>query len=161
MPLAPSPCAHVPTLAVGAFPLVADGAAGVEDAGHGQQQRKAHYRAIGGEQVVGCNLQVVDGFRLAGEPLVLMFFAGKGAQRCQGLIHLVECVHASPWRHGRRPPAPPSPPGSSPAVSPYRWPSPASRHHACLCRKSRPLGHPLLRRPPLRSFSPRTFGRPP
>jgi hypothetical protein len=24
---------------------------------------------------------------------------------------------------------PPSPPGSSPAVSPYRWPSPASRHH--------------------------------
>ena len=33
-----------------------------------------------------------------------------------------------------------------PAVSPYRWPSPASRHHACLCRKSRPLGHPPPRR---------------
>ena len=44
---------------------------------------------------------------------------------------------------------PPSPPGSSPGVSPYRWPSPASRHHACLCRKSRPLGHPPPRRPPL------------
>ena len=58
------------------------------------------------------------------------------------------CGALPPRPAWRRPPAPPSPPGSSPAVSPYRWPSPASRHHACLCRKSRPLGHPPPRRPP-------------
>ena len=32
------------------------------------------------------------------------------------------------------------------SVYPYRWPSPASCHHAC--RKSRPLGHPPPWRPP-------------
>src|SRR5258705_4510983 len=45
-------------------------------------------------------------------------------------------------------PAPPSLAGSSPAVSACRRPNPASRRHACLCRKSRPLRNPPPRRPP-------------
>src|ERR1039457_4313821 len=48
----------------------------------------------------------------------------------------------------RPPPAPPSPAGSSPAASACRRPNPASRRRACLCRKSRPPGHPPPRRPP-------------
>ena len=74
--------------------------------------------------------------------------ASCGLQRCAAVVFRPRCGALPPRPAWRRPPAPPSPPGSSPAVSPYRWPSPASRHHACLCRKSRPLGHPPPRRPP-------------
>src|ERR1700731_4012179 len=45
----------------------------------------------------------------------------------------------------RRPPAPPSPAGSSPVVSACRRPNPASRRRACLGRKSRTLRDPPRR----------------
>src|SRR6185437_6402794 len=74
--------------------------------------------------------------------------ASCGLQRCAAVLFPPQCGALPPRPVWPRPPALPSPPGSSPTFSPCRWPSPASRHHACLCRRSRPLGHPPPRRPP-------------
>src|SRR5580704_2449394 len=65
--------------------------------------------------------RLFDSVRTPVPPLAFSIGKAFRSRRRRSFCASVRCGALPPRPARRRPPAPPSPPGSSPAVSPYRW----------------------------------------